>query len=590
MAHFRTFLVGTLALALSACGSDDASDSTTNPGVTPQGTPDRAPLPEAVTLPIVFVHGFAGSAQQYESQAIRFVANGYPRARIRALDHDGVGQEAALFTDLVDGLVEQVRQEFGVQQVYLVGHSRGTSVSNAYMGDPTRAAKVAKYIALDGGGCGVADGLGIPCLAPTQACRAGAANCVPMPGQAHVEVATSAESFVEQYRFLVGEEPKVVEIVRQDKPVELRGRAVNFPANTGRAGAILEIWKIDAETGARQGGAPVKTFNIAEDGEWGPLEVSPEQSYEMGLILPDSGTQHFYLQRYLRSSHFVRLLSGPADSPIRLNTNRGDNHAALIAIRMREWYANDDVDKPGNESTSSKSAPPARAGISRRSMSCLRGWRTARSRFTCTTPLNHPGLDARRADEADELRHHLCCLPDHRGSLHAGRRSTERNDQHQESSSWRQRQAADHQRAELGLDRPPDHAPVRRLRAVESPRRTPPQGPAEPPAPKDGQRLSVQTAERRAVRGSQPDRACRRLGAPATCAGEVESHRNSHASALDARYQARRCSFVLGVGSSPRHRERRSSRADDAPRAAWHRKACSAPGRARAVRRLLGVG
>ena len=37
-----------------------------------------------VALPIVFVHGFAGSAQQYESQKIRFVANGYPAERIVA--------------------------------------------------------------------------------------------------------------------------------------------------------------------------------------------------------------------------------------------------------------------------------------------------------------------------------------------------------------------------------------------------------------------------------------------------------------------------------------------------------------------------
>ena len=30
------------------------------------------------TLPIVFVHGFSGSAQQYETQALRWASNDYP--------------------------------------------------------------------------------------------------------------------------------------------------------------------------------------------------------------------------------------------------------------------------------------------------------------------------------------------------------------------------------------------------------------------------------------------------------------------------------------------------------------------------------
>lgn len=150
----------------------------------------------------MFVHGFAGSAQQYESQDMRFVANGYPQERILAYDHDGAGLDIEGYADGVDAVVDGALARFGVDQVYLVGHSRGTSVSDAYLGDPARAAKVAKYVAIDGWPCPDV----VPCLAPTQA---------DVPGQAHVEVATSAESFAMQYEFLVGEEPEVVEIVPQ---------------------------------------------------------------------------------------------------------------------------------------------------------------------------------------------------------------------------------------------------------------------------------------------------------------------------------------------------------------------------------------
>ena len=61
------------------------------------------------------------------------------------------------------------------------------------------------------------------------------------------------------------------------------------------------------------------------------------------LSADDSPVQHhLYLQPYVRSSHLVRLLSSPPDGPTRANTNVGDDHSSLIAIRMREWYAEDD--------------------------------------------------------------------------------------------------------------------------------------------------------------------------------------------------------------------------------------------------------
>ncbi len=334
MAYFRSFLVGTLALALAGCGSDDAESKAQSTGT---GTPDKETLPLDVALPIVFVHGFAGSAQQYESQAIRFAANGYPRERIFALDHDGAGVDYATYVSLVDALVDEVRAKFSVDKVYLVGHSRGTLVSTNYLGDATRAAKIAKYVSLDGGGCGAADTANIPCVSLVQAARGGTHE-MPLSGQAHVECATSRESFIEQYKLFVGAEPEVTEIVRQDKPIELKGRLVIFPANIGRAGTTLDIWEINADTGHRVGTAPIKTFSIDETGDWGPVTVSADKRYEMAVSAPDSGSQHFYMQRYVRSSHLVRLLSGQPDSPIRNATNRGPDHSAVIAMRMREWY------------------------------------------------------------------------------------------------------------------------------------------------------------------------------------------------------------------------------------------------------------
>lgn len=339
-----------LLVVLGACSSSSDDDATPEPTTTeaaatddggatepsegdgvgdPDGTDPLPALPDEVALPIVFVHGFAGSAQQYESQAMRFVANGYPQERIVAYDHDGAGVDIEAYVAGLSDVVDETLATFDVDQVNLVGHSRGTGVSTAYLGDPARAAKVARYVAIDGQPCPDV----VPCVAPTQEL---------FPGQSHVEVATSEESFAMQYEFLVGEAPEVVDIVPQREPVEISGRAVNFPANTGRQ-AHLEIWAIDADTGQRRGDEPHATFELGPDGAFGPATLETGAHYEYALSSDTSEvTHHLYLQPYLRSSDLVRLLSSPPDGPTRTNTNVGPDHTALIAIRMREWYAEGD--------------------------------------------------------------------------------------------------------------------------------------------------------------------------------------------------------------------------------------------------------
>jgi hypothetical protein len=208
-------------------------------------------------------------------------------------------------------------------------------VSSRFLSDPARAEKVAKYVAIDGAPCPAV----VPCLAVTQAT---------IPGQAHVEVATSAESFAAQYQFLVGEVPEIVDVVPQDGPVRISGRAVIFPANTGRAGATLDIWAIDDETGQRVDDTPHSSMVLGPDGEFGPVELEPGAHYEYVLTAEGSEVQHhLYLQPYVRDSRLVRLLSSEPDGPVRSNTNLSPDHTSLIVMRMREWYATGRGDAPG---------------------------------------------------------------------------------------------------------------------------------------------------------------------------------------------------------------------------------------------------
>jgi pimeloyl-ACP methyl ester carboxylesterase len=337
-------------LGVAACSAEDMGIAAGDSGIVDSaggdagGTDPLPPLPDDVALPIVFVHGFAGSAQQFQSQAMRFVANGYPSERLRAFDHDGAGLSIAEYVAGADAMIDEARATFNKDKVYLIGHSRGTTVGTNYLTEPSRAAKVAKYIALDGAGC---EGIvaTVPCAAPAQTTNTRPGQTHPIPGQMHVEVATSKESFAIQFEFLFGKKPEVVDIVKQRAPVQISGRVVNFPANTGRDNSSLEIWEIDPRTAMRTKESPLAALPIGPTGEWGPVTVDPEKYYEKLVYSNDSNVkQHFYAQRYLRNAPFVRVLSGPPDTGSRVNTNIGDGHAAVIAMRMREWTPDDTLE------------------------------------------------------------------------------------------------------------------------------------------------------------------------------------------------------------------------------------------------------
>jgi pimeloyl-ACP methyl ester carboxylesterase len=321
-------LVGALALSVLLVGSTAAG----------------AQEPELT--PIVFVHGGAGSAAQYETQARRFDSNGYPASLVHAFEYDSsfATNTFAQVVARLDALVDSVRAEHGVEQVYLVGHSLGTTVSNLYLGDPGRAAKIAKYIGIDGSSnanCGVAsptlDCMGI-WQGTNQTGNVGGLN-VRLSPQTHVQVATSAESFAAQYEFFTGEPPDTT-LVLPEPPgqVQISGRAVEFPQNIGAAGATLEIWEVDSKTGARKQEEPDATLTVAADGSWGPVQVNGQQHYELNVIRPGFLTHHFYFQPWLRSSAMVRMNLAPPSSQIVANTNLSDNHVAATVVRQKEWW------------------------------------------------------------------------------------------------------------------------------------------------------------------------------------------------------------------------------------------------------------
>ncbi|MFF5899223.1 hypothetical protein ACFY8O_25340 [Streptomyces argenteolus] len=308
-----------------------------------------AAVPRASVNPVIFVHGQEGSAQQWQAQAKRFSSNGYRDDLLYVHEYDtSIATDDHAIAGL-EALVDSVRARTGASQVDLLAHSRGTRVAQAYLSVPERAAEVAKYVNLDGRTAAAQPG-GVPTLAIWSSLQpngsiGGAVN-VHEPQAGHTESATSAESFGHIYAFLRGRAPLTTRVLPElPTSVEIAGRALYFPQNTGLAGR-LEVWRLDPATGARAGLLPQHVVRVGADGAFGPLEVNGRGHYELALVRSGERTNHFYFEPFERDDRFVRLLVSPPGG-VADSIDACPGQTALTVVRAREWRAGtaDDDDR-----------------------------------------------------------------------------------------------------------------------------------------------------------------------------------------------------------------------------------------------------
>ncbi|QJD60390.1 alpha/beta fold hydrolase [Pseudomonas sp. gcc21] len=376
LSRFSPLAIAMLSLGLTGCLSSSGSSSDDGPapdagaGSIESGA-EMPDLDPTRVLPIIFVHGVAGSASQYQTQALRFASNGYPDEIIHAYEYSTDGEALVRAAAVgsqnapLDSFVDNVLTEHEAEQVYLVCHSLGTFVCSGYLGDADRAAKVAGFIGVDGTVAADCPG-GVPCkgIFVSRARALGADNLY-LEDEAHVQVATSEASFAGQFEFFTGVAPARTQILAEEGTVAVSGRAVNFPANSGAEGTTLNVWSIDEETGVRTQEEPLATAAIDATGVWGPFELEVGARYEFELLRPSRSTQHFYRQPFLRESRLVRLNTSPAGSDIETNTHTSPDHSALVISRDKEFWG-----IGVSRMTCWRSQPPVRSGgKSRPSMS-----------------------------------------------------------------------------------------------------------------------------------------------------------------------------------------------------------------------------
>lgn len=294
--------------------------------------------------PLIFVHGGAGSASQFESQAMRLTSNGYPQQHLFALEYDSSFRTETMATvhERLDALVTEAMEKTGAGKVDVMGHSLGTLVLNNYLiSSVERAANIAHYINLDGYSSSTQPG-GVPTLALWaeigEGGSVGGAINETIAGQTHVETATSAESFYHIYSFLTGKKPRTTAVKPSRKPfLSIAGRAVLFPFNTGVDGARVDVYEVDGQTGQRIRNFPKASFEIDDSGEWGPFYGWKGAYYEF-VIVREGQDHHVYKQPFLRDDHFVRLLTSPVGGGVSANVDVSDQQTNLIISRDKEFW------------------------------------------------------------------------------------------------------------------------------------------------------------------------------------------------------------------------------------------------------------
>ena len=346
---------------------------------------------DGAVRPILFVHGFMGSGQQFETQALRFTSNGYAPDLIDVFEHDSLaypGSQAQVWAGL-DARIDALLAASGADQIYLVGHSQGTGVSQGYLNsDPARAARVAAYVNLDGFPGAVPEtvrALAVWGEGSAERQMPGATN-VQFANQGHTQVVNSPETFGAMYEFLLGEAPTFAEIVRGPAAaITISGRVVLFPENRGAHDATLEVYEVDGSSGRRLGG-PVATVALSGDGDFGPLNVDGEHFYEFAVVRPGESVHHVYLQRFVTSSRWVRILTSEPDGLANSFWEPSATAQNLVVMRNEEWW--------GDQGSGSD-----RLAINGRDV--LTAGNSPRSNRTIGVFLHDGGVDGRSDLEAD---------------------------------------------------------------------------------------------------------------------------------------------------------------------------------------------
>ncbi|MEJ7611218.1 MAG: alpha/beta fold hydrolase [Ferruginibacter sp.] len=224
-------------------------------------------------LPVVFVHGFMGSGDNWSTQMQRFSSNEYCSDRLFVFDWNSFG--GTNNSVLLKNFIDKVLVRTGASKIDLIAHSAGGRVCYDLLADSVNASKVAHYVHV--GSFPMKQPAGKNGEVPTMniysssdmVLRKGkdipGAENVQLTGYDHLQTATGEKTFEAAFSFLTGHVPVSAGIIptgNVENKVTVKG--VMLGDNSVLAGDSVRVFAVDPRTGKRQ---PQKRSNTTY-GRW----------------------------------------------------------------------------------------------------------------------------------------------------------------------------------------------------------------------------------------------------------------------------------------------------------------------------------
>jgi len=281
--------------------------------------------------PTIFIHGALAASDIWAIQWQRFAQNDICQPQFFFYDWNASGSVSGTKQLRLDRYIDQVLQQTRSDKVNLVAHSSGGWLAYQYLRFPEWAQKVRYYAHIGSVQFDTLPGpprLKIPTVniwSPDNRyfSRIGEipeASNVYLLGKDHHQIATSRESFRAIYEHLSGGLPPRQDQPAQEVEITLSGKALQIGGNKPEAGATIYLYRLEPGTGHRRGN-PIDTFQVDEEGHWGPVNVKAETYYEFFLRPADPSARpvHFYREPFRTSNPLVYLRTPPGwDHPTQL--------------------------------------------------------------------------------------------------------------------------------------------------------------------------------------------------------------------------------------------------------------------------------
>jgi len=296
---------------------------------------------EAGLPPVVFVHGFLGSGDNWAEHARRLEAAGWCPDRILAFDWNSLDRGAR--TDsLLDGFIRDALRRTGAGRVVLVAHSAGGGVCARLLSAPERALRVSHYVHIGSSPLAAPPG-GVPTLNIYSDGDRIASRAADIPGARnlrlqrpdHLEVATCEEGFRAILDFVAPASgmrsgPRPSKAGRW----QVSGRAVVLGENRPLPGARIEAWAYDTLTGLRLSPTPAWSGLADTAGRWDGFAARDGQAYAFVLTPPQGRAVQYFLGpvRHHRRFTYLRALPASGMAALLLSGLPSDSNASALAV------------------------------------------------------------------------------------------------------------------------------------------------------------------------------------------------------------------------------------------------------------------